>query len=156
MEIRCQIIFHKTCFWKIHELETLGTMQRILQKITEKCSCARKYLVAFRHFHTLVCIANQPWTATKYSSREKNTGKCMESSKHDWTLSGTASSLQFFFLKILSLVPKVSNSLYFQKRCFIKLFDIRFPYKHCYFKTCLPTRQNGVENRDKAYSELAF
>ena len=25
-----------------------------------------------------------------------------------------------------------------------------FPYKHCLFKTCLPTRQNGVENRDKA------
>ena len=26
---------------------------------------------------------------SKNSSREKNTGKCMESSKHDWTLSGT-------------------------------------------------------------------
>ena len=26
-----------------------------------------------------------------------------------------------------------------------------FHTKHCYFKTCLPTRQNGVENRDKAY-----
>ena len=24
------------------------------------------------------------------------TDKCMESSKHDWTLSGTATSLQFF------------------------------------------------------------
>ena len=32
-----------------------------------------------------------------------------------------------------------------------KLFDIGFPYKHFYFKTCWPTRQNGVENRDKAY-----
>ena len=31
---------------------------------------------------------------TKNSSREKNTGKCMESSKHDWMLSGTATSLQ--------------------------------------------------------------
>ena len=40
---------------------------------------------------------------------EKNTGECMESSKHDWTLSGTATSLQFF-LKILFLMPKVSNS----------------------------------------------
>ena len=37
------------------------------------------------------------------------TDKCMESSKHDWTLSGTATSLQFF-LKLLFLVPKVSNS----------------------------------------------
>ena len=62
-------------------------------KITEECSCARKHLVAFWHFHTLVCIANQPF---KNSSREKNTGKCMESLKHDWTLSGTATSLQFF------------------------------------------------------------
>ena len=45
---------------------------------------------------------------SKNSSREKNTGKCMESSKHDWTLSGTATFLQIFF-KILLLVPKVSN-----------------------------------------------
>ena len=27
---------------------------------------------------------------------KKNTGKCMENSKHDWTLSGTVTSLQFF------------------------------------------------------------
>ena len=27
--------------------------------------------------------------------------------------------------------------------------------KHCYFKTCLPTRQNGVENRDKAHSSIS-
>ena len=27
-------------------------------------------------------------------------------------------------------------------------------HTHCYFKTCLPTRQSGVENRDKAYSPL--
>ena len=27
------------------------------------------------------------------------TDKCMENSKHDWTFSGTASSLQFLFLK---------------------------------------------------------
>ena len=39
---------------------------------------------------------NQPRTATKNSSREKNKGKCMESSKHNWKLSGTATSLQFF------------------------------------------------------------
>ena len=121
MEIRCQIIFIKHHFWKIHELETLGTMQRILQKITEESSCARKHLVAFWHFHTFVCIANQPWYATKNSSREKNTGKCMESSKHNWTPSGTATSLQFFFLKIFFLVPKVSNSWIFQKQCFMKI-----------------------------------
>ena len=26
--------------------------------------------------------------------------------------------------------------------------------KHCYFKPVCPTRQNGVENRDKAYTVL--
>ena len=30
------------------------------------------------------------------------TGKCTESSKHDWTLSGTATSLHFYFLKSFS------------------------------------------------------
>ena len=39
------------------------------------------------------------------------TDKCMESSKLDWTLSGTATSLQFFFLSAV----------------FCKLFDIGFP-----------------------------
>ena len=38
------------------------------------------------------------------------TDKCMESSKHDWTLSGTVTSFQFCFPKILFLVLKVSNS----------------------------------------------
>ena len=33
---------------------------------------------------------------SKNSSGGKNTGKCMESSKHDWTLSGTATSFQIF------------------------------------------------------------
>ena len=30
-----------------------------------------------------------------------------------------------------------------------KLFDIKFPYIHCYFKTCLHTPQNGARHRDK-------
>ena len=33
---------------------------------------------------------------SKNNSQEKNLGKCIESSKHDWTLSGTATSLQIF------------------------------------------------------------
>ena len=37
----------------------------------------------------------------KIARGKKNTRKCMESSKHDWTLSGTATFL---------LVPKISNS----------------------------------------------
>ena len=32
--------FHKTRLLKIHGLETLGSMKKILQKITEECSCA--------------------------------------------------------------------------------------------------------------------
>ena len=47
MEIRCQNIFIKHRLCKIHELETFGTLQRILQKITEECGCARKHLVGF-------------------------------------------------------------------------------------------------------------
>ena len=74
----------------------------------------------------------------------------MESSKHGWTLSGTATSLHFF-LKILFLVPKVSNSWIFQRRCFIKIIWHWITIQTLLYQTCLPTRQNGVENRDKAY-----
>ena len=77
----------------------------------------------------------------------------MESSKHDWKLSGTATFLNFFlfFFLILFLVQKFPIHEFFRSDVLWKLFDIGFPYKHCYFKTCLPTRQNVVENRDKAY-----
>ena len=74
----------------------------------------------------------------------------MESSKHDWTLSGTATSSNFF-LKIVFLVPKVSNSCIFQKQCFLKVIWHRISLQTLLFQACLPTRQNGVENRDKAY-----
>ena len=136
MEIRCQIIFIKHRLWKIHELETFGTRKRILRKKLEGCSCARKRPVVFWTFHTFVCKANQPWTATKNSSREKNTGKCMESSKHNCTLSGTSASLQFF-LKILFLVPKVSNSWIFHKRCFMKII-YRISIQTLLFQASLP------------------
>ena len=75
-------------------------------KITEECSCARKHLVAFWHFHTLVCIANQPF---KNSSREKI-------QENVWKVQNTTGRFlaqlhpSNFFLKILMLVPKVSNS----------------------------------------------
>ena len=75
-----------------------------------------------------------------------------ESSKHDWTLSGTATVIPpFFFLKILFLVPKVSKLWIFQKRCFMKIIWHRISIQTLFFQACLPTRQNGVENRDKAY-----
>ena len=56
-----------------------------------------------------------------------------------------------FFLKILFLVPNVSNSWLFQKRCFMKIIWHRISKQTLLFRACLPTRQNGVENRDKAY-----
>ena len=48
-----------------------GTKNRIVRKKMEGCSCARKRPVVFWTLHTFVCIANQTWTATKNSSREK-------------------------------------------------------------------------------------
>ena len=56
-----------------------------------------------------------------------------------------------FFLKILFLVPKVSNSWIFQKRCFMKIIWHRIFIQTLLFQACLPNRQNGVGNLDKAY-----
>ena len=58
----------------------------------------------------------------------------------------------FFFLKSFSLCQKFPIHEFVRSDALWKLFDSSFPYKHCFFKTCLPTRQNCVENRDKAYS----
>ena len=55
------------------------------------------------------------------------------------------------FLKILFLVPKVSHSWIFLKWCFMKIIWHRISIQTLLFQGCLPTRQNGVENRDKAY-----
>ena len=146
MEIRCQIIFIKHRFWKIRELETFGTRKRNL----EGCSCDRKRPVVFWTFHTFFCIANQPWTTTKNSSREIIQGNV-------WKVQNTTGRFlaqlhpSNFFLKILLLVPKVSNSRIFQKRCFKKIIWHRISIQTLLFQACLPTRQNGVENRDKAY-----
>ena len=35
----------------------------------------------------------------------------------------------------------------------MKISSHRIPIQTLYFKTCLPTRQNGVGNRDKVYCE---
>ena len=95
-----------------------------------------------------------PRTIFSTSSRLVSyTDKCMESSKHDWTLSVTAISGSNFFLKILFLVPNVSNSWILQKRFFKKIIWHRISIQTLLFQACLPTRQNGVENRDKAYCE---
>ena len=112
MEIRCQIIFIKHRFWKIHELETVGIRKRILRTKLEGCSCDRKRPVVFGTFYTFVCIANQSWSATKNSSREKIQGNI-------WKVQNTTGRFlsqlhpSNFFLKIL-----------FRNDVLWKLFDV--------------------------------
>ena len=62
----------------------------------------------------------------KIICRKKNTGKCIGSLKHDWTLSGTATSLHFF----LNSFSSAKSSKFM----------------------CLPTHQDGFQNRDKVYT----
>ena len=63
----------------------------------------------------------------------------MESSKHDWTLSGTATSLLFVSLNPF---PRAKSFQFtnFSEAMFYEnyLTSDYFPYKHCYFKpVCL-------------------
>ena len=153
MEIRCQRIFIKHRFWKIYELETFGTRKRILRTKFEGCSCDRKRPVVFWTIHTFPCIffrelflvAALGWFAiqTNVWKVQNTTGRFL-SQLHPSN----------FVLKILFLVPKVSNRWIFQKRCFMKIIWHRISIQTLLFQACLPTRQNGVENRDKAYSIL--
>ena len=147
MEIRCQIILIRHRFWKIYELETFGTRKRILRQKLEGCSWCQKTPSRALNF-PCISLYFFPLTIFRSSSRlVRFTDKCMESSKYDWTLSDTATSLQFF-LKILFLVPKVSNSWIFRKRCFMKITWHRISIQTLLFQACLPTRQNGIENRE--------
>ena len=150
MEIRCQIIFIKHRFWKIHELETFGTRKIILGKKLEGCSCPRKRPVVFWTFHTFPCIFSRElrlvavhgWFAIETDVwKVQNTAGRFLAQLHPSN----------FFLKILFLVPKVFNSWIFQKQCFMKIIWHRISIQTLLFQACLPTHQNGVENRDKAY-----
>ena len=58
---------------------------------------------------------------------------------------GFVVSLVSWFYVVFFFHQKCPIHDFFQKRCFIKLVDI------VSLHACLPTRQNGVENRDKAY-----
>ena len=90
-----------------------------------------------------ICLytGNQPWTAnaSKNSSQEKYRGMYWKFTTGRFLAQLHPSNFFFFFfffffVKILLLEPKVSNWWLFQKRCFTKIFDIGFPYKHCYFR----------------------
>ena len=146
MEIRCQIIFIKLRFWKIHELETLGARKRILRTTFERCSCARKRPVVVWIFHTFLCIFSRNSSVSKQNDREMygQNSKRFLAQLHRSN----------FVLKILCLVPKVSNSRIFQKRSFMKIIWHRISMQTLYFKTRLPTRQDGFQNHDKVYYSL--
>ena len=120
MEIRCQIIFIKHRFWKIHELETFRTRKRILRKknwrdvaVPEGVQSCFELSIHFPVFFSreLFLVAVHSWFAI-----QTNVWKAM------------------FFENYLTSDFHTNTA--------------------CYFKTCLPTRQNGVENRDKAYCSL--
>ena len=73
----------------------------------------------------------------------------MESSKHDWTLSGTATSLKSLFL-----VPKVSNSKMASKTVIrpIKLWfhgesNTREKYDKCVTCACISSLANNTNRR---------
>ena len=88
--------FHKTSLLKIHELETFGTKKIIIfkKKKLEGCICqkASSRVLNFPY----ISLYFFPRTIFRSSSRlVRYTDKCMEISKHDWTLSGTATSLLF-------------------------------------------------------------
>ena len=76
-----------------------------------------------------------------------------------WRNLSTGTRPPIFFNTILCLVALVYNPcccccfFFFRTAVLRKLFDIRFSYKHCNFFTRLPTRQDGVENRDKVYKK---
>ena len=152
MEIRCQIIFIKHRFWKIHELETFGTRKRILRTNLEGCRCDRKRSVVFWTFHTFPRIFSRELflaAAHGWFAIQTNVWKVQNTTGH-FLLQLYPSN---FLLKILFLVPNVSNSWILQKRFFKKIIWHRISIQTLLFQACLPTRQNGVENRDKAYCE---
>ena len=151
MEIRCQINFIKLCLWKFHELETLGTRQRTLQEKFEECSCARRHPVAFWILSIHLSanfFSRQP--LSRELLREKIQGNVW---KFQITTGRFLAQLHRsnFVVKILFLVPTVSDSRIFQKQSFMKIIWHRISIRKLYFKTRLPTRQDGFQNRDKVY-----
>ena len=76
----------------------------------------------------------------------------MEISKHDWTLSGTATSLQLFSLNRFPITKSFQFMNFSQAMFYENYLTSDSFIKTLLFQTSLPTRQNGVKNRDRAYS----
>ena len=75
----------------------------------------------------------------------------MESSKHDGTLSGTATSLQFFSKNPFPNAKSFQFTNFSEAMFYENYLTSDFHTNTVQFHACLPTRQNGIENRDKAY-----
>ena len=138
MEIRCH------CFWKINELDTFGPRKNNLRKKMEGCTCARKRPVVFWTFHVFPCIFSRELflvAVHNWFVIQTNVWKCQNATR--CFLVQLHSSVIFCKILCCCIVPEVSNSWIFQKRCFMKTSDFH-AYKHCYFKTCLPTHQEWL------------
>ena len=155
MGIRCRIIFIKLRFWTIHDLDILGTKRkRILRIKFEGCSCAKKRPVVFWTFHTSLCIS-------RLVRGKKNTDKCMENSKRDWTLSSTRGTLGFAVLRCCSIfcavfrwikshiaVLRCSQTL----RCaMFVLLNLRCSVKRNYLRCCDTSSINTVYMQTMRY-----
>ena len=110
----------------------------------------------FWTFHTFVCIANQPWTATKNSSREKIQGNVWKVQNTTGRFLTQLHPSNFFRKNLFLLSQKFPIREFFRSDVLWKLFDIGFPYKILLLQDVLPTRQNGVENLEKTYSFHLF
>ena len=138
MEIRCQIIFIKHRFWKIHELETLSTSKRILRKKFGEmflCQKASSRVLNFPYICLYSELLLKIVRGKKYRQMYGKFKTRLDAFWHSYIPPN-------FFLKILLLVLKVSNSWIFQKRCFMKIIWHRISIQTLLFQTCLSHQWN--------------
>ena len=129
--------FHKTSLLKNSWIGNFCTRKRILRKNLEGCNCARKRPVVFWTFHTFPCIffprtifrAVHGWFATRQMYGTFKTR--LDAFWHSYIP-------PIFFLKSFSYCQKFPIHEFFRSDVLWKLFDIGFPYNHCYFEpVCL-------------------
>ena len=149
MENQCQIILIKLCVWTIHELETFGTRQRILRKkswrdvaVPESIQSCFEPPTHFPVFFSckLFLIAVHSWFAGK--DLQTNVWKCQNATR--CFLAQLHSPVNF--CKILYLVPKVSNSWIFQKRCFMKIIWHRISIQTLLFQDVFAYQSRWLPN----------
>ena len=129
--------FHKTSLLKNSWIETFGPRKRSFRKKLEGCSCARKHLVVFWTFHTFPCIFSREiflLGVTAVSLYRQMYGKFKTRLDAFWH----SYIPPFFSLNSFSKCQTFPIHEFFRSDVLWELFDIAFPYKHCFFKTvCL-------------------